>query len=170
MVTAIVLLLSILGCKPTCKVAVFDDIEFFANDHKNFFEMKVKANGIDAAHPLYAKIGNNPPMLLSELTEPVFGDLLGQAELANWKRYVRDPLFKGDRTERITYASPSGTTSRMSFEDGKLNFALFSQVDEIFSFSRSPDGPFVELGLTRSELKKAFGRPKRWETRTRGGV
>ena len=39
-----------------------------------------------------------------------------------------------------------------------------------FLFATSFEGPFVKLGLTRSELIKAFGRPVRWETRTRGGV
>ncbi len=164
------LILGVLGCKPTSRVAVYDGFELFANDHRSFYRLTFTCNAKHSGKPLFVKIGSYPPINVSDLSEAVFTDVIKQDVFADWQRYELEPRYRGDASVRNVYASRAGNTSLLEFENGKLTMGSFSKLDEVFSFSRSPDGPFVELGLTRSELKKAFGRPKRWETRTRGGV
>ncbi len=159
----------VVGCKPTARIAIYDNFELAANDHQYFTCLCFDSRAGGDERPLYLQIRNRDPLKLDDLTESYFIASIESLDDGNWERHQHAPHFSGTSTV-TSYFAPSGVSSVLTFENGRIRHGSFHKVDEIFSFSSSPDGPFVELGLTRSELKKAFGRPKRWDTRTRGGV
>jgi len=156
------------GCKPTTKVAVYGNIKFCANDHRHFAELSFEVDGDHPRMPLYMRFGESDPVLLSELTEAKFEELLE----SNEETWDKDRLERQSSRSRVRniYSTRSGISSFLAFDNGIFCIGSFHRMDELFSFSRNPDGPFYELGFTKSELIKAFGRPKKWETRTRIGV
>ena len=156
----LIVLLVFNGCwRPQHRTIEYGNATFVSDvDQIRFPELLVTFTRDDPQTcPLYVRVGNLDPILIHELSEGYFDQHVFDEE--DWERHTWKQNKRLRR--RTSFSTPSGLASRLVFLDGKPSTLKFHEVDGIFSFAPTREGPFLSLGLNRDQIVDYFGKPSR---------